>query len=57
METGKMKVGNLIQCLETQRIGMILEMHRTDVAVMALVRWPEGSDKWVDAVEFEVLDS
>ena len=52
-----MKVGDLIQCFETQRIGMILEMRRTNEAVMALIRWPEGSDKWVDAVEFEVLDS
>jgi len=57
METEKMKVGDLIQCFETQRIGMILEMRRTNEAVMALIRWPEGSDKWVDAVEFEVLDS
>ena len=57
MKMEKMKVGDLIQCLETQRIGMILEMRRTPAAVMVLVRWPGGSDKWVDTVEFEVLDS
>ena len=51
-----MKVGNLIRCSDTDRIGIILEIRRAGIKTMVLVEWSADLNvKWVDAVDLKVI--
>jgi len=51
-----MKKHELVRCLDTQRIGVVLDIRRGGFAMMVLVKWPE-STHWVDAVDLETIDT
>ena len=51
-----MREGSLVKCLDTQRVGVILDESCTDVATYFLVMWNnEKKACWVDAAEIELL--
>jgi hypothetical protein len=49
-----MKIGDLIKCVETGRVGVILEIRRVPTATMVLIEWP-GGPHWVDATDIQVI--
>ena len=49
-----MKVSDLVRCLETDRVGVVLEIRRAGYVTMILVKW-ENSENWVDAVDLETI--
>lgn len=48
--------GNLVRCLDTGRIGVVLDKTQAQFASMVLVRWGD-EEVWTDAVDLEVIDS
>lgn len=51
-----MQKNDLVRCLDTHRVGVVLDLRRGGVAMMVLVKWPE-STHWVDAVDLEPIDT
>ena len=49
-----MKVGNLVRCIATKRMGVVLELRRARVKTMVLIQWPD-STRWVDAAELLLI--
>ena len=47
----KAKIGQLVRCQETSRVGVVVEVKRAAWAMMALVKWPRDGVKWVDVAE------
>jgi len=52
-----MKAGVLVQCLETKRFGVVIEIERAAVCMMALVKWSDDSTNWMDFVEIVKISS
>ena len=50
-----MRVGYLVECTETQRKGVVLDILQASHCTMVLVKWP-GMVRWVDAVDLKILD-
>ena len=47
-----MKVGDIVRCLDTSRIGVIIDESRGESRTYILVAWPTGN-RWVDATDIE----
>ena len=50
-----MKLGDLVECPETERIGLIIDIRRTPHTTMVLVKWKDEV-KWVDAIDVDLFD-
>ena len=51
-----MKKNDLVRCLDTQRVGVVVDIKHASFCTMILVKWHE-STKWVDAVDLECIDA
>lgn len=52
-----MNKNNLVRCLDTGRIGVVIDIRAAGFCTMILVQWGKESPHWVDAVDLEVIDS
>jgi hypothetical protein len=48
-----MKVGDMVRCLDTGRIGVIIDVTRGEFRMYMLVAWPTDNC-WVDATDIEL---
>lgn len=47
---------DLVRCLETERLGIVVDVRRGGDATMVCVLWNETAQRnWVDAVELELV--
>lgn len=51
-----MSEGNLVRCLDSGRVGVILDKTHTRFTTMVLVRWGD-QEAWSDVSDLEVIDS
>ena len=49
-----MKVGDVVRCLDTDRVGVVIDMSRESHAMYMLVAWPT-CNRWVDSTEVELV--
>ena len=47
--------GNLVRCLDTGKVGVIVESKRASFAMMVLVRWSD-EEVWTDAADLEEIE-
>ena len=47
---------DLVRCVETGRLGVVVEMRRAAWSTMALIAWPREGQRWVDVVDLEVVN-
>ena len=52
METG---VGKLVRCLETDRVGLVVDSRTVSYAVVYRVKWGCGDQNWVDVNDIEIV--
>ena len=50
------KVGSLVQCRDTDRIGVVLRCNLTDNDFECVVSWGTGETSQVTALDLELLD-
>ena len=54
-EISRLKENALVRCVETGRIGIVVEKKRAAWSTMALVVWPRVGQRWVDVTELEFV--
>jgi hypothetical protein len=52
----KIAIGKLVECIETGRRGIVLDVERGADCMLALVNWDTGDGtNWVDFLDLQVL--
>tara|TARA_Y100000592_G_C5427406_1_gene296494 strand:+ start:816 stop:1010 length:195 start_codon:yes stop_codon:yes gene_type:complete len=54
-EISSLEENDLVRCVETGRVGIVIEKKRAAWSTMALVVWPRVGQKWVDVTELEFV--
>ncbi len=50
-----LEIGKLVKCLETDRIGVVIDVRRSALAMVCRVKWGAGSQSWVEIDEVELI--
>ncbi len=50
------KAGSLVRCLETERIGCVIQIHLSGADIICEVSWGDGTTSKLSDLELELLD-
>ena len=51
-----MEIGDLVECIETERTGIVVDLRRGRFSMLARIRWSLGDANWVELDEVKKLD-
>ena len=51
------QAGQLVRCLDTGHLGVVVEKKRSSLGFLILVRWGESKEAWANIADLETIES